>query len=153
MEWATAPQCGAVVVFCGTVRDHAPGRPGVTGLMYEAYRQQASPRLVSIADSALDRWADLGRLVLLHRTGDLVVGEVAVVVVAAAPHRSEAFAAARWSIDAVKATVPIWKREQWSGGDDWGTCTHDLVDVADLPQPSATGALHLEESDSSEGPR
>lgn len=77
------------------------------------------PRLAAIAADARQRWPQLVRLVLLHRTGELEVGEASVVVVASTPHRAAAFEAARHCIDTLKATVPIWKRETWSGGDDW----------------------------------
>lgn len=121
LAWAVLPGCGAVVTFAGTVRDHAEGRSGVTGLCYEAYPEHAEPRLAAIAASARRRWPQLGRLALLHRLGTLGIGETSVVVVASAPHRAEAFAVASHCIDAVKATVPVWKREAWSGGTDWGT--------------------------------
>ena len=58
---------------------------------------------------------------LLHRTGDLGLSEPSVVVVASSPHRSEAFEAARFAIDTLKETVPIWKREHWTGGSDWAS--------------------------------
>ena len=125
-SWSVLPGCGAVVVFAGTVRDHAEGRAGVTLLEYEAYEEQAGPRLAAIAEEARARWPALGRLVLLHRVGALELTEVSVLVVASTPHRAEAFAVARWCIDTVKATVPIWKRETWEEGVDWGSCAHDL---------------------------
>lgn len=117
--WAVRPGCGAVVAFTGTARDHAPGRPGVTALDYEAYDEQVEPVLSAVAAEARSRFAGLGRIALLHRTGHLEVTEAAVVVVVSAPHRDEAFAAARWCIDEVKASAPIWKREAWAGGSDW----------------------------------
>jgi molybdopterin synthase catalytic subunit len=131
-DWAVRPDCGAVVLFSGTVRDHAEHRTNVTKLAYEAYAEQVEPRLLAIADEARTRWP-VGRLALLHRTGELVLGESSVVVVASSPHRGEAFEAARWCIDTLKATVPIWKRETWEGGEDWGLCAHDVVEVGDLP--------------------
>jgi molybdopterin synthase catalytic subunit len=118
-EWLVEPGCGGQVVFTGTVRDHADGREGVTGLQYEAYTEQVVPRLERICAAARGRWPGLGRLALLHRTGPLAVGEVSVVVGAAAPHRGEAFEAARYCIDTLKASVPIWKKETWDDGSDW----------------------------------
>ena len=103
------------MTFCGTVRDHSKGRAGVTWLEYEAYVEQVAPRLTRVATAARERWEKIGRLALLHRVGRLEVGEVSVVVVASTPHRAEAFAAAQFCIDTLKETVPIWKRETWSG--------------------------------------
>ena len=128
-EWLVRPDCGGVVVFTGTARDHAEGRPGVSRLEYEAYEEQVVPRLRLIAGEARARWADTGRLVLLHRIGPLDVGDAAVVVGASAPHRDAAFAAARFLIDTLKATVPIWKRETWEGGEDWGLAATAVDEV------------------------
>lgn len=119
-EWAALPRCGAVVTFAGTARDHSPGREGVTLLEYEAYEEQVVRRLTGIAAEARTRWPDLGRLCLLHRVGAVPLGEAAVVVVASAPHRGDAFDAARFAIDNLKATAPIWKKERWAGGEAWG---------------------------------
>lgn len=124
--WAVEAACGAVVSFVGTVRDHAEGRPGVTAVDYEAYLEQVEPKLAEVAAHARKRWPELGRLVLLHRVGRLAVTEASVLVVVSAPHRAEAFEAARWAIDTVKTTVPIWKAEHWAGGVDWGTGAHDV---------------------------
>ena len=129
LDWAVRPDCGAVVLFSGTVRDHSEGRPGVRSLEYEAYEEEVEPRLSAIAAEARHRWPTIGRIALLHRSGPLAVTETSVVVVASAPHRDEAFAAARWSIDTLKATVPIWKRETWAEGEDWATCDHPVADV------------------------
>lgn len=118
-EWAVRPHCGALVVFTGTVRDHAQGRPEVSSLEYEAYVEAVEPRLKVVADDARCRWPDLGRLAMLHRIGLLAIEEAAVVVAASAPHRGDAFAAARFCIDAVKESVPIWKMETWNGGQSW----------------------------------
>jgi molybdopterin synthase catalytic subunit len=131
-EWAGRPDCGAVVVFSGTARDHAEGRPGVTGLHYEAYADQVVPRLAAVAEELRRRWPSVGRVVLIHRTGDVPIGGEAVVVVVSAPHRTEAFDAARFGIDAVKSSVPIWKRERWAGGEDWGLEADRLVEPTDV---------------------
>ena len=129
VDWAIQPSCGGLVLFLGTVRDHSEGRDGVTRLVYEAYAEQVEPRLRSVAEDARARWPELGRLALVHRHGELGLGDAAVAVVATAPHRPEAFAAARFCIDALKATVPIWKHETWEGGEGWGLCAHDLVEL------------------------
>lgn len=128
-DWAIRPDCGAVVLFTGTVRDHADGRPGVSRLEYEAYAEQVEPKLVEVIEAARSRWSVIGRVALLHRIGALDLGDLAVVVAVSAPHRGEAFDAARWCIDTLKATVPIWKKERWSGGDDWGLAATPLEEV------------------------
>lgn len=124
--WARQPGCGAVVTFTGCVRDHSEGRPGVLSLRYEAYEVPAVRRMETVAETARHRWTGLGRVAIVHRTGLLEVGEDAVAVVVAAPHRQEAFEAARFCIDTVKATVPIWKLERWADGEGWGLCDHPL---------------------------
>lgn len=127
--WAVRPTCGGLVLFSGTARDHAEGRPGVHKLEYEAYDEQVVPRLAAVADEARARWPDVGRLALLHRTGPVAIGESAVVVAVSAPHRGAAFEAARFCIDTLKATVPIWKREAWQGGESWGLEAQHIVDA------------------------
>lgn len=119
IRWATLDACGATVAFTGTVRDHSAGREGVSSLTYEAWEEQVEPVMGSVAAEARTRWPDIGRVVVLHRTGDLGLGEAAVLVVASAPHRGEAFEAARFLIDETKARAPIWKKETWAGGHDW----------------------------------
>lgn len=135
LSWLVRPACGALCVFCGTVRDHSDGRPGVVGLEYEAYLEQVGPRLERIVATARQSWPGTGRLVVLHRLGRLSVGESSVVVGASTAHRAEAFDVARFCIEAVKESVPIWKRETWDGGSDWGLCSHDVVDIGEAPTP------------------
>jgi len=125
-RWAATPGAGAVVTFCGIVRAHAEGRDGVVGLSYE---EVALARLVEVAAETRRRWPLVERLACLHRVGDLVLSETSVVVVVSTPHRAEAFEAARFAIDTLKETVPIWKREHWAGGSDWATGAHPLRPV------------------------
>ena len=132
--WVVRPDCGAVVVFVGTVRDHAEGRQGVLGLEYEAYAEQVTPRLEAVARDARLRWRALGRIAILHREGGLAVKDAAVVVAVSAPHRDDAFAAAKFCIDTVKSVAPIWKREQWAGGErtGWGTGAVPVAEVGEV---------------------
>jgi molybdopterin synthase catalytic subunit len=139
-DWAVSPRCGAVIVFSGTVRDHADGRVDVTALHYEAYETEVLTKLAAIVAEMRSKWPQLGRIALIHRVGTVGLGESSVLVVVSAPHRPEAFAAARFGIDALKATVPIWKREKWAGGDDWGTAAHDLIDIKDVVAPDHEGS-------------
>ncbi len=127
--WAVRPDCGATVVFSGTARDHSEGRPGVERLEYEAYESQVVPRLGAVAEAMRQRWPLLGRIALLHRVGEVGIGESAVVVAVSAPHRDDAFEAARFGIDTVKETVPIWKREAWQGGESWGLEAQHVAEV------------------------
>jgi molybdopterin synthase catalytic subunit len=133
-DWSILPRCGAAVVFSGTVRDHAADgagtvRAGVTHLTYEAYEEQVVPRFAAIVSELRRHWPDTGRVVIWHRVGVLQLGESSVVVVVSAPHRGEAFDAARFAIDTLKQAAPIWKRESWEDGDDWGLGAHPLGDV------------------------
>ncbi len=129
LAWATRPGCGAVVCFTGVVRDHSEGRPGVSSLTYEAYEEKAEVKLREVAAEARRRWPVVDRIALLHRLGSLAVSEVSVVVVVGSPHRPEAFEAARFCIDTLKETVPIWKAEEWEGGTDWSATDHPLRSI------------------------
>ncbi len=151
-EWAVAPECGAVVLFSGTVRDHADGRSGVTSLTYEAYRDVAIHKMQDVVDEARRRFPTIGRVALIHRVGELELTESAVVVAVSAPHRPEAFAAARYCIDAVKHSVPIWKKEQWSSANgmsndtasnpasEWGTRAMPLVPASAVANQSTVAS-------------
>lgn len=123
------PRAGAVVVFVGTVRDHSEGRDGVVGLRYEAYAEPANRRLAELVRQARSTWPDLCRVAVVHRVGDLDVGDDAVLVAASAPHRGDAFAAAEWLIDEAKATLPVWKHETWADGADFGVDAAPIVSV------------------------
>ena len=108
---------GGVVIFLGTVRDHSRGK-AVRHLEYEAYPEMAEAKLGEIAARLEALHAPL-RMALHHRIGDLAIGEIAVIVVAAAPHRDAAFDAARAAIDELKVVVPIWKKEHTDDGAVW----------------------------------
>lgn len=111
------PRAGAVVLFLGVVRDNARGRR-VERLEYEAYEALARREMEKIAATIGARWPVI-RVAMIHRTGRLKVGETSVAVSVSAPHRAEAFEAGRFAIDALKLTVPIWKKEIWEGGEAW----------------------------------
>jgi len=134
-EWCVRPDCGAIVLFSGTVRDHADGRTDVQFLEYEAYEEMVVPKLQEIVAETRARWSDVGRIALVHRIGRLEIGESSVVATVSCPHRREAFAAARFAIDALKVSVPVWKREVWPGGSDWGLDAAGLVDATDVASP------------------
>ncbi len=118
IESVTTPQCGAVNLFLGTVRDHSEGIERVTHLEYEAYDDVVETKIGEIVAEARDRW-DLERIAVVHRVGSLQVGEASVAVAVGSGHREEAFLAGRYLIDELKARVPIWKKEHWPGGAEW----------------------------------
>jgi molybdopterin synthase catalytic subunit len=142
VAWATTPAAGAVVSFLGVVRDHSEGRAGVVGLEYEAYEAEVVRVLGEIAAEARRRWAGLERVALLHRTGALDLSDVSVAVVVSAPHRAEAFEAARYCIDTLKETAPIWKREHWAGGSGWAVGEQPIRPVAGSATPVGAGPDH-----------
>ena len=121
--------CGAVTTFIGLVRKHNAGRE-VLWLEYEAYAPLAEKSFERIAGEASERWPSV-RLAVHHRIGRLAIGEASIVIVAASPHRAEAFAACRYAIERVKQISPIWKHEHFEGGDVWiEGATADPDDVA-----------------------
>jgi molybdopterin synthase catalytic subunit len=111
------PAAGGLCTFQGVVRDHNEGRT-VAHLEYEAYPEMAVPAMEQIAAEALRRWPG-ARVAMVHRLGRLEIGEVSVVVAVSTAHRAEAFEACRFCIDALKSTVPIWKKEVWAEGSAW----------------------------------
>jgi molybdopterin synthase catalytic subunit len=101
----------------GVVRNENRGR-SVTHLEYEAYEDMARPLMEDIAAETRRRFP-VTEVRLVHRLGRLEIGEASVAVVATAPHRDEAFSACRFAIDALKARVPIWKKEHYADGSAW----------------------------------
>jgi molybdopterin synthase catalytic subunit len=109
---------GAVCTFLGTVREITGDRRTVA-LSYEAYPEMALKKLAELEGEARRRWPVID-LALVHRVGELDLGEVSVVVAVSCPHRGESFEACRWLIDTLKDVVPIWKKENWEdGGQEW----------------------------------
>ena len=140
---------GAIVIFLGVVRNHSEGRP-VTRLDYSAYERMAHTELAAVG-SELEGELRGAHVAAAHRLGSLGVGDIAVVCAASAPHRGEAFRAARLLIDRIKERVPIWKREHgpdgaaWVGwvdarclGDDHHTHEHTHALQSDRPPTSNT---------------
>ena len=107
---------GAYVLFVGVVRNHSRGR-SVTGLEYQAYRPMATAQLQRLVDAVKERWGL--RCSILHRIGYIAVGEASVVICVAGAHRAECFDACEWTIDTLKADVPIWKKEFAADGTYW----------------------------------
>jgi molybdopterin synthase catalytic subunit len=121
-DGVVGPNLGGLVVFVGKVRDHDGGR-GVTRLDYSAHPNAADELARVVAEVGAS--APAAGLGAVHRIGELAIGDLAVVVAAACPHRDEAFDLARTLIDRVKAEVPIWKRQWFVDG------THEWVGACD----------------------
>ncbi len=115
LTFVADPGAGGTCVFVGTVRDHSAAGD-VTGLSYEAWNALAETRLGDIAEEIFAAWP-ARRVALLHRTGDLAIGEASVVVAVSAPHRADAFDACRHGIERLKEDVPIWKKEGLVSGE------------------------------------
>jgi molybdopterin synthase catalytic subunit len=111
------PSAGGIVVFEGVVRDNARGKQ-VRYLEYDAYEEMAIAQIRTIIQEAQQRWG-VDRVAVAHRFGRLEIGEASVIIVVASPHRAEAFDACRYIIDTLKTTVPIWKKEVATNGEEW----------------------------------
>lgn len=133
------PAAGAVDLFLGTVRNHSAGRE-VRYLHYEAYQEMAEAQLARIVEDARRRW-QVRKLSVVHRTGQLAIGETSVGIAVSAEHRAEAFAACRWIIEQIKESVPIWKKEIYPDGEAWvgtGGSMNASQPATESPQASST---------------
>lgn len=110
-------EAGAVAAFVGTTRSRSRGRY-VLHLEYEAYEGMAETTMADLARRLRDRH-ELSEVAIHHRIGRVEIGEVSVVIAVSAPHRAAALAACAEAIDELKATVPLWKKEVYVGGEEW----------------------------------
>lgn len=117
IEAVTRSSDGGIVVFEGVVRDNARGKQ-IRYLEYDVYAEMAEQQIRTIVDEARRRWG-VEHVAVAHRFGRLEIGEASVIIVVAAPHRGEAFEACRYIIDTLKTTVPIWKKEVATNGEEW----------------------------------
>lgn len=108
---------GALLVFSGVVRNHHKGR-SVVSITYEAYRSMAEKEIEKIVEDVRSRFTDLA-VAVRHRLGLVMVGEESIIIVCCSPHRAAAYEASRELIDRIKQTVPIWKKERTSDGEEW----------------------------------
>jgi molybdopterin synthase catalytic subunit len=116
-DYVSEPGAGGISVFIGTVRDQTKGRP-VVRLEFESYKPMAISEMTKIAIAAQERW-QAKKISIHHRVGVLDIGEIAVVIAVATPHRKAAFEACEYAIDTLKQTVPIWKKEIFEDGEVW----------------------------------
>lgn len=117
LELVSDAGAGGIATFVGTVRDQTAGKP-VVRLEFEAYTPMALSEMRKIAEEAARRWP-VRKMVIHHRVGTLEVGDIAVIIAVATPHRKAAFAACAYAIDTLKETVPIWKKEVFEDGEVW----------------------------------
>jgi molybdopterin synthase catalytic subunit len=108
---------GGISIFLGTARDHSKGRE-VDSITFEHYEGMAQKTLRDIRARALKDF-DLRELLIVHRYGEISIGENIVLIIAGAEHRAEAFRACKWAIDELKQITPIWKLEHTPGGEVW----------------------------------
>ncbi len=122
-EFIGDPTAGGNTVFTGTVRNHHQGKT-VRSLAYEAYPAMAERMLAAIAGQALTDFP-LARVAVVHRVGDLAIGDAAICVAASAAHRAETLDAVAWMMNRIKADVPVWKLETYADGSrSWVRCDH-----------------------------
>jgi len=114
---ARSSRIGGIAIFLGTARDRSKGHD-VSGIKFEYYEGMAQKKLREIRERALKDF-DVIEVLIVHRYGDIQVGENIVLVIAAAEHRAEAFRACKWSIDELKQITPIWKLETTPQGEVW----------------------------------
>jgi molybdopterin synthase catalytic subunit len=118
LAFVADPGSGGTVLFSGTVRDHSAAGE-VTRLEYEAWGERALQDLEAIGEALFGSWP-VRKVAILHRVGRLEIGEISVLVCCSAPHRAEAFEAARQGIERLKRDVPIWKKELLASGEsEW----------------------------------
>jgi len=108
---------GGIAIFEGVVRDNARGKQ-IRYLEYDVYLEMAEQQIREIIAEAERRWG-VEHVAVAHRFGRLEIGEASVIIVVGTPHRAEAFEAYRYIIDTLKTTVPIWKKEVATNGEEW----------------------------------
>ena len=117
LDAVRSPRNGGLATFYGSTRDNSEGK-SVHRLFYEAYKPMAVAKMDEIADQIRDKWG-VEDIAMVHRIGEVPIGEVSVFIAAGSAHRVEAFAACRFAIDTLKETVPIWKKEFFDDGEVW----------------------------------
>jgi molybdopterin synthase catalytic subunit len=117
VDCVTDPEAGAIATFIGTTRNNNQGRK-VIALDYEAYPEMAEKELARLGEDAQKKW-QICRMAVVHRIGPVQITEPSVMIAVSAAHREAAFAACRFTIEEIKKTVPIWKKEVYEGGEIW----------------------------------
>jgi molybdopterin synthase catalytic subunit len=132
-DFVVTSHTGAVASFAGTTRQDMDIEQGpVQALHYEAFEQAALSRMQEIAQRARESWPQLIRIAMVHRIGTVEVGQPSVVIAASAPHRAQALKAVAYMIDALKQSVPIWKKEEGERGSRWA----NAQPLSGVPRPN-----------------
>lgn len=141
------PKAGAMVLFCGDIRNHSEGK-AVTALEYEAHESMALKQINDIIEAAQKRW-ELHYVEVIHRFGFMDISECSIAIAVATSHRKDAYAASRFIIDTVKHTVPIWKKEHFADGSSaWskGCEACSVHELTDNPPLSTEMIFYVENS-------
>ena len=117
LEKLQRPDCGALLVFWGVARNHTEGK-AVQKLFYEAYEEMAQKKLEEVRHHILQEY-EIADMVVVHRLGEIAIGEASLLVAIAAPHRKPALAAMDATISRIKQNVPIWKKEYFQDSAHW----------------------------------
>lgn len=112
VDLVKSPKCGAVSMFIGTTRDNCDGLK-VARLVYEAYDTMANKAMKKVCCELRKKWPDVEHIAIYHRTGEVPVSEASVVIAVSSPHRQESLSAVQFAIDSLKASVPVWKKEEY----------------------------------------
>jgi molybdopterin synthase catalytic subunit len=118
------PAVGAISTFVGVVRGVTGTQDGTSVretlyLEYEAYPEMAEQTLAQVGQEVKDRWPEIRQVIVVHRTGRLEIGDIAIIIALSASHRRQVFDALHYAIDRIKTIVPIWKKEVWAEGAEW----------------------------------
>ncbi len=114
LDRVSSNDAGAAVLFLGTTREFTNGRQTLS-LSYECYGEMAEKKLAQLEAEARDRW-EIVECAIVHRLGNVELGEASVAIAVSCRHRKDAFTAGQWLIDTIKEVVPIWKKENWADG-------------------------------------
>ena len=140
---AQDPQAGAVLIFCGDVRNHSQEQD-VSFLEYEAHESMALKQIRKIIEQAQQKW-ELHKVEVIHRLGKLTVTDCSITIAVSTSHRNEAYEASRYIIDTIKHTVPIWKKEHFvNGASNWseGCEASSIIENSAEPPSAVTNQVH-----------
>jgi len=140
---AQDPQAGAVLIFCGDVRNHSQEQD-VSFLEYEAHERMALKQIRKIIEQAQKKW-ELHKVEVIHRLGKLAVKDCSIAIAVSTSHRNDAYKASRYIIDTIKHTVPIWKKEHFVNGvSNWseGCEASSIIENSSEPPFAITNQVH-----------